>query len=174
MGRPLTKSIDSYFTYPLVYQFVGYFQDIHPIYITLVCISTKVISLELLSLKYRYFLAITLLAERFLDCLDGEVARYYQKCTKIGHYLDKYSDLVYRVLMTSDCLTICYQAEIYNVSWYLLLLLSLVCPGVYVYEYLKGKLGTDLIVTKNSYAIIIEDNATLFCLLLPVLISFIS
>ena len=34
--------------------------------------------------------------ERYLDCLDGHLARRYNMCTTAGHYMDKSTDFVFR------------------------------------------------------------------------------
>ena len=174
MGRPQSESIDKYITYPLVYSFVPYFHSVHPIWITLVCIATKYISLLLLS--YRYYpvmLTTFLLLERGLDCLDGEVARYYDKCTTMGHYLDKYSDVIFRLYMVKECLWICFIAPYINIWSILLFMNCFICPGVYVYDYLKGNMKSDMITDKKCYSLVLEDNATLICFILPIIISFI-
>ena len=99
MGRPLIKSYDSLITYPIIRSIVDNFKDIHPIYITIANIFIKILSLIYLNNFNIIPLFITLILERFLDCLDGEVARKFNKCTNLGHYMDKYSDVIYRLFM---------------------------------------------------------------------------
>ncbi len=173
MGRPQIDSVDKYITYPIVYSFVPYFKDIHPIYITIACIVSKYFSILLLYSQYPFLLSFVLLTERGLDCLDGEVARYYNKCTLIGHYLDKYSDVVFRLIMTKICLEISLTASYFNISCLLLFLGCLMCPGVYVFDYLKGNIKSDMNTNPMCVSLVLEDNATLLCFIIPILISFI-
>jgi len=105
--------------------------------------------------------------------LDGEVARYYNKCTVVGHYLDKYSDVFFRLTMVKSCLEISLLAPYFTIWSFLLIIGCLACPGVYVYDYLKGNITSDMIADKSCRSLILEDNATLLCFILPFLISFI-
>ena len=123
--------------------------------------------------RYTYLLTLFLTLERVLDCLDGEVARYYHKCTSIGHYLDKYSDLVYRICMCYQTLKICIYAKYYSISWIILLICSTLFPSLYIYDYSIGKITGDFINSRDSKSILVEDNATIICILLPILVSFI-
>ena len=41
-----------------------------------------------------YILIICVIYRWLADCLDGEIARKYNKSTKIGHYLDTLSDII--------------------------------------------------------------------------------
>ena len=173
MGRPLTNSIDRFITYPILYHNIGHFKNIHPISITMACIFAKYISILFLASRYTYLLAVSLTFERVLDCLDGEVARYYHKCSKVGHYLDKYSDLLYRICMCYQTFKICIYANYYSISWILLLICSTLFPSLYIYDYSRGNISGDFINTNNSKSIILEDNATLICIMLPILVSFI-
>ncbi len=174
MGRPLTNSFDRYITYPVIYNYIGYFKNIHPVLITFMCIITKYLSMICLANKAPVWLTIFLTGERILDCLDGEVARYYHKCSSFGHYLDKYSDVVFRLSMTYQTMSICLYANYYSLCWFILFGCTLLFPGLYVYDYSQGKITSNFENCQDSYSIILEDNATLICFILPVLISFIS
>ena len=68
MGTPKSESIDKYITYPLMQKILMYFKNIHPIYITSLCIITKIYSIYLLN----YFTVnnFYLYLDRSYDALD--------------------------------------------------------------------------------------------------------
>lgn len=175
MGAPEIDSIDKYITYPLIKKYIYLFSNIHPITITLYCIGFKTWSIYLLQTIYpnHYLLGFTLTLERLLDCLDGEVARHYKKTTQLGHYLDKYSDLVYRIGMCYYCLVILVNTPIWNIYSYILFILIMLCPSLYLYDYKSGYLSNSLVCNPKGIAILLEDNATIICLLLPILLSLL-
>ena len=174
MGVPKSNSIDKYITYPLIRRGLFIFKNIHPIYITLLCIMTKFFSLSLLNNfkpNKTIPLAILLTTERILDCFDGEVARYYNKCTTFGHYLDKYSDLYFRLFMIYYNISYLSNTLLqWNIYAYILFILVISLPSMYVIDYINGKLKTNLVCDPNGIAIVVEDNATLICFFLPYLL----
>lgn len=177
MGTPKSESIDKYITYPLMQKILIFFKNIHPIYITSLCIITKIYSIYLLNyftVNTFYLLTFFLFLERGLDCLDGEVARHYNKCTKIGHYMDKYSDLFFRIGMIYTCLNHILTAHVWSIYTYIFSSLLVSLPGVYVIDYFRGMLSNDLVCDSRGIAIIVEDNATIICFLLPYLLLKIS
>lgn len=167
MGSALTPSIDMYATYPLVRRASRHLSLVHPNYITALCIFFKYCSIYTLQQLQLEPLVILMLIERFLDCLDGEVARRYQKCSRIGHCLDKYSDVAFRLAMIYYCLyysVVLFQLSVY---WFLLVGLTLWCPFIYILDYRRGALGSDLECSSQCWAVYIEDNAVAFCFILP-------
>lgn len=171
MGVPQIKSIDKYLTYPLIKKYLlNNFVNIHPINITLYCIIVKILSLYILDNKNVILLGILLLIERILDCLDGEVARKYNKCSELGHYMDKYSDVLFRIGMIYYGIVYLLNLISWNIYAYILWLNIIILPSCYLYDYINGYLKNNLICNTKGIAIIVEDNATLLCFLLPYLL----
>lgn len=175
MGRPLVaNSFDAWVTYPLVYKLTPYV-DVHPNYVTLLCIVFKVLCLAQ-SWAFpdgfdAFWFGVWMTMERLTDCLDGEIARYYKRQSKVGHYMDKVSDVCFRY---SGVAILCYRlAPILPNPWALLtLLLCLSLPGVYVYEaFVTKRIKEDMNTPADSWAIYVEDNATLLCVALPWLLA---
>ena len=164
MGKPLIISFDSLITYPFLQFFIIFFKNIHPIYITLFNCYIKYLSIYYLNnLDVTKFFVFFLL-ERLLDCLDGMVARKYNKCSKLGHYLDKYSDLIFRISLCIVCWKIVYEHRDYSVYWYILVILNIICPGVYILDYINSNIDKNLETGINTFSIYIEDNATILFL----------
>ena len=72
------------------------FKYIHP---NLITISGLIINFIIFNLLQNnnpnYYLVTFLILYRWLaDCLDGAIARKYNKGSKIGHYLDTFSDII--------------------------------------------------------------------------------
>ena len=173
MGKPLTISIDKFITYPLIKYIVPFFKYIHPIIITVFNIYIKYLAIYNLSILNINNILIYLTIERLLDCLDGELARTYNKCTKIGHYLDKYSDLLFRASMCFFCWKIAFTYKSLNIYWYILCIFNIICPLAYFIDYINGKIDHKMVSNSNSYSIYIEDNATIICILLPFILYYI-
>lgn len=172
MGRPLTKSVDMYITYPLVEKIAERCENVSPMSITVLCIVMKILSIYSIYENEIVKLCIYLIMERILDCLDGEVARLYNKCSVLGHYVDKYSDLLYRIAMIYSILEyIIYRVNV-NIYTYILLYLTILLPSTYILDSITGNLDYKLICKKTGYAIIVEDNATIICILLPYLLYY--
>ena len=174
MGSPVLQlSFDYLCFYPyVVLPTVKYFKNVHPNYITIFNLIIKYYSFAAaMSWNWQRLLWLGTL-ERYLDCLDGSVARKFEKCSTVGHCLDKYSDLIFRfgtaVGIIQNTLPLL-QEDIF--APLLLLLVVFSCPAVFIYDAFRGKID-NLNTSADSIAIIIEDNATLLCLILPLLQFF--
>ena len=167
MGQPLIISFDSLFTYPILSYFLPLFYLVHPIYITLFNFYIKYLSIYHLWYLNSNEILLFFTLERVLDCLDGMVARKYNKCSKLGHYLDKYSDLTFRISLCYVCWSISIEYFRFNNYWFILVFFNLICPGVYVIDYINNNIDKNLETGLNTYSIYIEDNATILCFLLP-------
>lgn len=75
---------------------VHIFKYIHPNIITISGLIINLIIYYLLNTNNKnYYLLIFLILYRWLaDCLDGAIARKYNKGSKLGHYLDTFSDII--------------------------------------------------------------------------------
>jgi phosphatidylglycerophosphate synthase len=78
------------------------FQNVSPNIITgigLICnyfIFTNIYNNKYYNAVINPYIFALILSVRWLsDCLDGEVARKYKKTSKIGHYLDTASDMIF-------------------------------------------------------------------------------
>ena len=167
MGRPLVIGTDMLIAYPLVDYILVYFGNIHPNYITLFGIIFKFLSVYFMYSKYYFLMFIFKFIERIADCLDGEIARKYNKGSYFGHLLDKLSDMICNIAMIYSGLHIGY----YNCENYKLLLihifLYLSAPIIYLFDLSLGNEPENLSVTKNMYFIYFEDNSLLLSLLIP-------
>ena len=87
--------IDDDITHYIINNF-GVFKYIAPNIITISGLIINFIIFNLLQTNNsNYYLVIFLILYRWLaDCLDGAVARKYNKGSKIGHYLDTISDII--------------------------------------------------------------------------------
>jgi len=176
MGRPLVFGFDKVFFYPLIYKLVPFLSWVHPNIITLIGIYFKYLAIIQLG-EGRYddynmiILCTYMLGERICDCLDGEIAREYNKETMIGHYLDKIGDNIYWTYMTFWCSFFIYQKfNPGNIYWWVLTLLTGYVPlGLYLD--IRNGVKQSLETSKNSWHIYIEDNGCSFPFLLPYLIS---
>ena len=167
MGRPLVDGSDKRIAYPIVDRLIGYCANIHPNYLTLLGIFFKIVSVKLMYTNYYFTMFGARFVERILDCLDGEVARHYDKGTKFGHFLDKFSDMVCNVFT----ILIGLHVGILNCSNYTKMLihimLYLIAPIVYIYDIYSGREPINLSVTKDMSFIHIEDNSILLSLIIP-------
>lgn len=174
-GDPLlSHSFDELVFYPkCVDPFVRYFRNVHPNYITLFNVF----------IKYKAFLSVLAWSpwgllfwgtvERWLDCLDGRVARRFNKLSTFGHWFDKVTDLIFRwmsaVCAVWMCLPLLWQDILAPGT---LIVVCVACPGVYVYDGWRGRIVNGN-TREDALAIYLEDNATLLCLLLPMLQWFV-
>ena len=168
MGNPLIPSFDSCIFYPhIVVPSAKYFANIHPNLITIFNCYIKWLAICAVVSWNPWALLFWGSIERYLDCLDGVVARKYNKHSMVGHWLDKGTDLIYRWLSAA--------AGVYGsvpllsqdtVAPGCLILVCVALPGIYVWDAYKGNIvhGNTSV---QSIAIHIEDNATLLCVLLP-------
>ena len=76
------------------------FKKIHPNLITLTGMVCNVFIITLLLKGYVHWANLLLIIKYFCDCLDGGVARKYNKTSKLGGYLDTISDVT---LMAPYC-----------------------------------------------------------------------
>jgi phosphatidylglycerophosphate synthase len=174
MGDPLLRwSFDAIFFYPyIVDPWVPYCKSIHPNCITLFNIIVKYYTyMQVIAWNYTGLLWLGTL-ERFLDCLDGRVARRFNKCSPFGHALDKYSDLIFRFFTAYRL--ICMAIPLFQqdfLSPFLLFIVCASCPAIFIIDSMRGKIQ-NLETQRDSVAIVVEDNATLLCLILPILQFF--
>lgn len=117
MGAFILKySVDGYFIPPICNLLVPLCRNIHPNWITLLCMLAKVWVVLAIWDRILLDVFVASILERILDCLDGEVARHYQKCSKWGHCLDKYSDVLFRFAQTSMALQLAFEANNINTT----------------------------------------------------------
>ncbi len=69
------------------------FKKIHPNFITVVGMASNVLIISFLLKGYIHLASLFLVIKFFCDCLDGAVARRYNKTSKLGGYLDTISDV---------------------------------------------------------------------------------
>ena len=171
MGSPKIKSFDSIVMYPMLRHILYLFKNIHPNWITLICIIFKCLAIQALDNLHLFKLSIFMLIERVLDCLDGEVARRFKKTSRLGNYLDKYSDVIYRIFMIYYCSKYIITLFSFNIYWVVLLVLTFLCPLVYILDWKNGLLDSQLECRGDGVAIYLEDNSTLLCFILPYILS---
>jgi len=174
MGNPLIQSFDSVLFYPhCVVPCATYFRYVHPNFITLFnCVIKWWAFCAILSWSpWRLLIWGTL--ERFLDCLDGVVARKFNKQSPVGHWLDKSTDLVYRWASAGAAITLSVPLLSQD-AWGpgMLIAICLGCPGVYVHDAVRGHIQNGN-TAPTGIAIYLEDNATLLCFVLPALQYYI-
>jgi len=171
MGDPLLiQSFDYVIFYPLIVDpFVPWCANIHPNMITIFnCLIKYIAYLSAITWNWQRLLWIGTL-ERFLDCLDGRVARKYNKCSEFGHALDKYTDLIFRFGTAIELIRMTFPLFQHDfIAPFLLLAVCAACPSVFIFDAFRGRIQ-NLNTQANSISIIVEDNATLLCLILPAL-----
>ena len=171
MGDPLlVYSFDNLIFYPwCIDPFLTYFRHVHPNWITLFNFVVKYYAfLCAISWNWQGLLVLGTV-ERWLDCLDGRVARRFNKCSPLGHALDKYSDLIFRFYTAWRMIQLAFPLfERDFIAPFLLLMVCAACPAVFVFDAARGRI-VNLETQADSLAILIEDNGTLLCLLLPFL-----
>lgn len=173
MGRPLLAgSFDGSFFYPCLVTPVAAVVKIHPNLITLACILCKLVVLRAMVQLQPLPLLVWGVLERYLDCLDGEVARVHDMKSRLGHYLDKISDMVFKVCQTLIMLRL--------VLWHgaacpdgaaaaLAMMAFVLVPwGLDVRD---GLIRSDMHTPADGRFIYIEDNGTVFVFILPTIIG---
>lgn len=79
------------------------FHNIHPNVISLIGITCNVILFLIINHEnienYSSILSVCTIIRFLSDCLDGAVARKYNKTSKLGHMLDTVSDMMFMFLM---------------------------------------------------------------------------
>jgi phosphatidylglycerophosphate synthase len=69
------------------------FRKVHPNFITVAGLISNILIIFLLIKGYIYLASLFLIIKFFCDTLDGQVARKYNKTSKLGGYLDTISDI---------------------------------------------------------------------------------
>jgi phosphatidylglycerophosphate synthase len=175
MGDPiLITSFDARVFYPMVIdpfidRYFNIFVHVHPNYITLFNFLIKYLAyVAAVAFDWKGLLVWGTM-ERFLDCLDGRVARRFQKCSDFGHHMDKVGDLVFRFTTAIQLVRV--TLPLFAVDFFspfLLLFISVLCPSVYIYDAFKGRI-INMETQASALALVIEDNATLLCVIFPLL-----
>lgn len=88
---------DSLVTYKLVDIIAN--ENMEPNVITVINIIPSILSLYYLYKDEYILFFIFLIIRLFLDCLDGHVARKYNKTTDFGADLDHYTDMIFFILL---------------------------------------------------------------------------
>ena len=173
MGRPQSVSFDSVCMYPALGYLVPYLSWVHPNWIPMACIGCNLPSLLLLTipLVHPWAMFAWLALERILDCLDGEIARVHQKTSQLGHYLDKYSDVLFRIGMVSQCSRIAMAVSSASCAWWCLVMGTIWCPLVYVLDGIRFGFRSDWECNRDGLAIYVEDNASILCVALPLCLA---
>lgn len=170
MGNPLIPSFDSLVFYPhVVVPSAKYFSNVNPNWITLFNCGIKWLAFCAVLSWSPWALLFWGALERYLDCLDGVVARKFNKSSTLGHWLDKSTDLVYRWASAGAGLYASAPLLAQDVlAPGSLMLVCVALPGIYVWDAYKGNI-VDGNTTEKSLAIYVEDNATLLAVLLPLM-----
>jgi phosphatidylglycerophosphate synthase len=95
---------------------VGILESIHPNIITLFGLMLNFVIFYLISHHNLHLMFVVLYARYLADCLDGAVARKYNKQSKLGGYFDTISDGILLVILTHMIVTSFHLSS----YWYLL------------------------------------------------------
>ena len=167
MCRPLINGFDKYWIYTFVDILLPFCQNVSPNFITFMSIICKFLIIN----NFTYYNSITLCSlmtfERFFDCLDGEIARKFDKCTTIGHYLDKISDFIYWNLITIFSAIFLYNNPTFTIYWWIYFIILSYIPSAVVLDVFSNKWNLFDSVSKQSWFIYAEDNGSLFSILIP-------
>ena len=90
-------SFDSIFTYKFVDLISN--ENMEPNIITAINIIPSILSLYFLYNCNYFLFFIFLIVRLVLDCLDGHVARKYNKITPFGDKFDHYTDLIFYIIL---------------------------------------------------------------------------
>lgn len=170
----MVPSFDSTIFYPHVVQpSAKYFSRVHPNWITLFNCYVKWLAFCAVLSWSPWALLVWGALERYLDCLDGVVARKFDKRSVFGHWMDKTTDLVYRWASASAGVYVSIPLLAQDaVAPGSLVLVCVGLPALYAYEAYRGNIiGGN--TTAASIAIHVEDNATLLVVLLPLMQAWI-
>lgn len=172
MAPPLLNySFDALVFYPYcVRPFVCLCARVDPCHITAFNVLVKLWVLWCIWQRDANQVFVFNLLERWLDCLDGEVARHYNRCSRFGHLLDKTTDVVYRWTMAGLFMYMVHVLPVSLLIYWIVMAVSLYCPGVYIVDTLRGTV-VDGEATARSSAIVLEDNATLLCFVVPLVVA---
>lgn len=179
MGLPIVYYSTSTIVYSLLGTIVPHMGSIHPIAITMCCIVFKCLTIITMtcrltetSARSEYispFLACFAIMETLLDHLDGQVARYHNKCTTLGHHMDKYSDVCYRVAMIVILSAI---AWIDPYTWHnaVALIITWTCASLYLCDICRGRVDHRMEINGRCISKYVEDNSILISFVLPLLL----
>ena len=167
MGKPIVVGTDMLIAYPIVDYILVYFRNIHPNYITICGMIFKYFSIYFMYSKYYFLMFSFKFIERIADCLDGEVARVYNKISYFGHLLDKLSDMICIIAIIYSGLMIGFNNCKNNTLLSIHIFLYLFAPIIYLIDIISGRTPKNMSVTKDMYFIYIEDNSILLSLLIP-------
>ena len=155
----------------LIVDNISLFKYVHPNIITLIGLILNFAILYVV-LKGHFISSVVLLAVRYLaDCLDGGVARKYNKKSKIGGALDTWSDtiLIY--------VSIVGLFIINDLSFGSEIAAFVACANLYVmslteslFDHAGMKTGSSLL--SNIYAFLVNNSFILF--LLHIIILYLS
>jgi phosphatidylglycerophosphate synthase len=127
------NGLDDWFSYKIIDKLNCIFKNIHPNMITATGIIINIIILIYYK-KMTFYVFCTLLFIRWLvDCLDGNVARKYNKTSDLGGKLDTISDM-----MLLYILTFIVFREFHISNWLLVFLLLIVGIVDNKYSFIKG------------------------------------
>jgi phosphatidylglycerophosphate synthase len=158
----LKVRLDDEFTTFLLNRFI-FFKYISPNLITLIGFFLNFI-IYLQIINYNFLTASILLFIRWLaDCLDGGVARKYNKKSKIGGLLDTISD---SVLIFFSILSLCF---LYNINYGLYFSTIAMTSNIYIiyrFESLTDHVGMKVAgnTIKSLYAFSVNNSFILFIL----------
>ena len=128
------------------------FQNINPNVITSIgLICNYLIFTYINNIKFPinpYIFALIVSTRWLSDCLDGAVARKYKKTSKIGHYLDTISDMIFTLIIFY------YFMIKFNINYVYIILLYLLFIFVLFYVYNIVDTHDKLKDDKNNYDIL--------------------
>jgi len=133
MPQPSNKlSVDNLITYPLIDLIAN--KNMIPNVITIINIIPSCISLYYLYNKNFILFYIFLIIHIILDCLDGHVARKYNKQTYIGGILDAVTDFLYYSAMI---IILTHTNKLFMTICLILLILLDICRPQYIFNLIQ-------------------------------------
>ena len=151
------------------------FKYIHPNLITISGLIINFIIFNLLNTNNpNYYLVIFLILYRwFADCLDGAIARKYNKGSKLGHYLDTFSDIIMGFITLYFI-----QKYFINLPFKTVLVLYIIL--IYIYNKLFNFIDTHEILKNTEKKNILNNivsfgtNNTIFTYILLILVYLLN
>jgi phosphatidylglycerophosphate synthase len=174
MGKPLINSFDKYWIYTFVDIFLPFCENIHPNLVTCLSIIFKVGVIYNFRIYSPILLGTFMTLERFCDSLDGEIARKFKKCSLIGHYMDKVSDFIYWNCICVVSAMFLYTNLTFSVYWWIYFSILAYVPLSLVADTRADRFKFLGNIPKDSWFIYIEDNGSLFSLLIPYVMANIK
>ena len=122
--------IDDYLTNKIL-ENIYIFKNIHPNIIT---ISGLIINYYIYYLldtlkSNKYLLGFCIIYRWLIDCLDGAIARKYNKSSKLGHHLDTLSDIIISFIAFYSI-----QKHIFNWSFNTCLIIYVITVFIFIYN----------------------------------------